>query len=66
MGTKGVQPVQAMAVREGQVEEHQIDVPARHPVQAGQQGLNAMDLKSTRIGKGFLDQFGIARVIFDK
>jgi hypothetical protein len=65
MGTKGVQSVQAVAVREGQVEKHQIDIPARHPVQAGQQGLGAMDLKSTRIRKGFLDQFGIAGVIFD-
>ena len=38
MGAKGVQSVQAVAVREGQVEEHKIDIPARHPVQAGQQG----------------------------
>jgi hypothetical protein len=53
-----------VAVREVQVEEHKIDIPARRPVQTGQQGVCPMDLKSTRIRKRYFDQFGIARIVF--
>ena len=49
-----------------QVEEHKIDVPARRPVQTGQQGFGPMDLKSTRIRKRYFDQFGIAGIVFDE
>jgi hypothetical protein len=64
MGTQGVQTLQAVAVREVQVEEHKIDIPACRPVQTGQQGFCPMDLKSTRIRERYFDQFGIARVVF--
>jgi hypothetical protein len=66
VGTNGVQSLQAAVVREGQVEEHKIDFPARRPVETGQQGFGPMDLKSTRIRKRFFDQSGIAGVIFDE
>jgi hypothetical protein len=68
LDTDGIQAVQIVAIREGYVQEHNIDIPARQPVQTGQQGFGPMDLKFglTGIRKHVLHKLGIAGVVFDE
>jgi hypothetical protein len=57
-----------MAIREGYVEEHKIDIPAPQPVQTGQEGVGPMDLKYgvARTREHVLHQRGIAGIVFNE
>jgi hypothetical protein len=57
-----------VAIREREIQEHKINVPARQAVQTGEQGLGTIELKLgvSRILERCLDKFGIAGVVFNE